>query len=165
MIIGLTGKNGAGKGVIAERLTAGGFAYVSLSDAIRDHLKERGIEVTRENLIEAGTALRRNGGPGVLAEKILSKLDADKNYVIDSIRNPFEVQTLKRRADFRLLLVISEEKERFERVKQRGRESDPHTLFEFRRLEAAEMTSGDPARQQLVETERLADAPAGTSIS
>ena len=158
MIIGLTGKNGSGKGVIADQLKVSGFVAVSLSDVIRDDLKERGVEVTRENLIEAGNALRHNGGAAVLAEKILAKLDADKNYVVDSIRNPAEVLALKRRSDFRLLLVTAGEAVRCDRVKRRGRESDPKSLEEFRRLEAAEMTSNDPAKQQLGLTEKLADA-------
>ncbi|MBI2338979.1 MAG: AAA family ATPase, partial [Deltaproteobacteria bacterium] len=69
MIIGLTGKNGSGKGEVAKLLTSSGFIYYSLSDVLRDELKKQGKEVTRENLIEIGNRLRTEGGPSVLADR------------------------------------------------------------------------------------------------
>lgn len=157
MIIGLVGKNGSGKGEVANFLTSIGFIYHSLSDIVREQLKNRDLEITRENLIEIGTEMRRQFGPSVLAERVLEKLDPDKNYVIDSIRNPFEAKALKKKSNFRLVNVVADEQIRFERVKARNRENDPQTLEEFRRLESAEMTRDDPSRQQLSATEELAD--------
>ncbi len=157
MIIGLVGKNGAGKGEVAEFLKKIGYSYYSLSDMIREELKTRSMDITRDNLIEIGTELRRNYGPSVLAERVLEKLEPDKNYVIDSIRNPFEVKALQKRGNFRLLKVAATEEVRFERVKTRQRESDAQSLEEFRRHESAEMTTDDPAKQQLSATEDLAD--------
>lgn len=158
MILGLIGRNGAGKGEVANFLQTLGFEYYSLSDLIREELTRRDLEITRENLIEVGNELRRKHGPAVLAERILERLELDKNYVIDSIRNPLEAQALKKRSNFRLVKVVADEAIRFDRVKARKRESDPETLDEFRRLEAAEMTGDDPSRQQLLQTEELADA-------
>jgi dCMP deaminase len=109
MIIGLTGKNGAGKGVSAEYFKRSGFAGFSLSDMIRLEVKKSGHHITRETLIETGRKLRADGGASVLAELVLEKLDVDKNYVIDSIRNPAEVKTLKRRKDFLLLCSDAEQ--------------------------------------------------------
>lgn len=157
MIIGLTGKNGSGKGEAAKLLVAGGFIYHSLSDVLRDELKNTGKEITRENLIELGNKLRHDGGPSVLADRVLAKLDPEKNYVIDSIRNPAEVKALRRRADFFLLNIEAPQKVRFERVKARGRENDPRTFEEFVRLEKIEEASTDPNKQQLNQTIALAD--------
>ncbi len=158
MILGLVGKNGAGKGEAAEFLKSIGYTYYSLSDMIREELKNRGMDVTRDNLIEIGTELRRHHGPSVLAERVLEKLDPDKNYVIDSIRNPYEAKALQKRSNFRLIKVTANEQVRFERVRDRSRENDAQTLEEFRRHESAEMTRDDPAKQQLSATEELADA-------
>lgn len=157
MIIGLIGKNGSGKGEVAKLLQSIGYHYHSLSDLVREEIKNRGLEITRENLITTGNELRKNFGPAVLGERVLEKLDPDKNYVIDSIRNPYETRALKKRPNFRLLKVTADEAIRFKRVKDRGRENDPQTLDEFRRLEALESTTDDPTRQQLTETEALAD--------
>ena len=157
MIVGLTGKNGSGKGEVAKLLTLSGFIYYSLSDVLRDELKKQGQEVTRENLIEIGNQLRHQAGPSVLADKVLAKLDPEKNYVIDSIRNPAEVKALKRRDDFFLLNISAPQKVRFERVKARGRENDPRTFDEFVKIEKIEDKSADPNKQQMNQTIALAD--------
>lgn len=157
MIIGLTGKNGAGKGVVADFLKAGGFAYYSLSDMIREDITSRGEIVSRETLIAAGRRLREDGGPSVLADKILPKLDIDKNYIVDSIRNPAEVRALRSRKDFFLVNVDADQKIRFERIKSRARENDPTEFNKFVELEERELKSADPAAQQLEATAALAD--------
>ena len=69
MIIGLTGKNAAGKGEVAEYLKKKGFSYFSLSDILRDEAKKRNLEPTRENLIPLGNELREKFGPNFLAKK------------------------------------------------------------------------------------------------
>src|SRR5574341_1390367 len=157
MIIGLTGRNGAGKGVIAEFLKQRGFIYTSLSDVLRDELKNQGQEVTRENLISLGNELRSKFGPSVLADKILKRLDHDKNYVVDSIRNPNEVMALRSRSDFTLVRVEAPLELRFKRIRDRGRENDPKSFEEFVRLEHVERSSQNPAHQQLDQTETLAN--------
>ena len=48
MIIGLTGPNAAGKGEVARYLERRGFHYFSLSDEIRDEVRQRGLEISRE---------------------------------------------------------------------------------------------------------------------
>jgi hypothetical protein len=54
MLIGLTGRNAAGKGEVAKYLQTKSFYYYSLSDAIRDELRSRKLEVSRESLIQVG---------------------------------------------------------------------------------------------------------------
>jgi dCMP deaminase len=157
MIIGLTGKNGSGKTAVSEYLKSRGFEYYSLSDEIRGEIRGRGLEITREILIEVGNELRREFGPGVLAERILKRLDEDRNYVIDSIRNPHEVEVFRRRKDFALLAVEAEPGVRFERSRRRGREGAAQTLDQFLEEEARELASDDPAGQQLEATRRQAD--------
>ena len=58
MIIGLTGKNGSGKGTVAEILKSRGFQYYSLSDSLRDELNRQKKNINRETLIETGNRLR-----------------------------------------------------------------------------------------------------------
>lgn len=157
MIIGLTGKNGAGKGAVADFLKASGFIYYSLSDVLREEMKKKGQKITRENLIKMGKNLRDEGGPSVLADKIIEKLDIDKNYIVDSIRNPAEVKILKSRKDFYLLNVDADQKLRFERIKARGRENDPQDFKKFVMLEKKELVSNDPNAQQLIATSKLSD--------
>jgi dCMP deaminase len=157
MIIGLTGRNGSGKTAVADYLRSRGFEYYSLSDEIRREIRNRGLEIARDILIEVGNELRSRFGPGVLAERILRALESDHNYVVDSIRNPSEVEVLRRRKDFTLLAVEADQERRFERSRSRGREKAAQTLERFIQEETRELDSNDPASQQLNETQRKAD--------
>jgi dCMP deaminase len=157
MIVGLTGKNGSGKTAVSEYLKSRGFEYYSLSDEIREEIRRRGLKITREILIEVGNELREKLGPGILAERIRSHLEDDRNYVIDSIRNPHEVEALRRCRNFTLLALEADEKVRFERSRQRGRENAAQTFQKFVEEEARELDSSDPASQQLHATCRKAD--------
>ncbi len=158
MIIGLTGKNGAGKGEAAEFLVQSGYVYHSLSDSLRDELNARKLEITRDNLTDVGTELRTKHGAGILAERILEKIPVGENAVVDSVRNPFEVEVLRRRKDFFLLAITAQAEIRFERIRNRGRENDPKTYEDFVKMEAREAQSDDPNAQQLNRTETMTDA-------
>ena len=149
MIIGLTGKNGSGKGEAAKFLRDRGFSYFSLSDALRDEAASRGLEPTRENLIQLGNELRADYGPSILAERILAKLDPDKNYAVDSIRHPLEVEVLRRRKDFVLAAVEASQRTRFDRMVVRKREGDPISFDDFVELEKREAESKTESDQQL----------------
>ena len=157
MIIGLTGKNGSGKTAVSEYLKNRGFTYFSLSDAIRAEIRTRGQDITRDLLINTGNELRSRFGAGVLAERILSVLNDDNNYVIDSIRSPYEVDVLRRRKDFTLLALEADPPVRFERSRLRGRELAAQTIEQFLQEEVRELSSNNPANQQLHSTMRMAD--------
>lgn len=158
MILGLSGRNGAGKGEVVRFLEARSFSAYSLSDVIREELRARGLEETRERMIETGNAIRARHGPGGLALRLVERLVPDRNVVVDSIRHPAEVAVLRERsASFRLLWVDAPEEVRFARLRARGRGGDPTTLAELRRLEQRELGSDDPAAQQLLAVRDLAD--------
>jgi dCMP deaminase len=156
MLIGLTGRNAAGKGEVARYLQKKSFYYYSLSDAIRDEIRSRGDEPTRERLIIVGNELRQRYGSKILAERILAKIEDDKHYVIDSIRNPAEVDAFRAAKHFKLIRVEAPADVRFKRILSRQRESDPKTLEEFIALENRE-AEGDDTSQNLVKVELMAD--------
>lgn len=156
MLIGLTGRNAAGKGEVARYLQRKSFYYYSLSDAIRDEIRSRGEQPTRERLIVVGNELRQRYGSNILAERTLAKIEDDKHYVIDSIRNPAEVDAFRAAKDFKLIRVEAPAEMRFQRILSRHRESDPRTLEEFITLEKRE-AEGDDTSQNLVKVELMAD--------
>ncbi len=158
MILGVSGLNGAGKGEVVRFLEARSFYAHSLSDVIRDELRERGLEESRELMIETGNAIRSADGPGGLATRLAGRLVSDRNYVIDSVRHPAEVEVLRALTGrFRLIWVDADEAVRLERIRARGRSGDPARLDELRRLEGAELGSDDPSTQQLLAVRELAD--------
>jgi len=158
MILGISGPNGAGKGEVVAWLQARSFYPLSLSDVVRDELRARGETETRDRMIETGQALRREGGPGVLADRLVAAILPDRNYVIDSIRHPAEVDALRRASPhFRLLWVEAAMATRLERLRARGRGGDPTTLSELEAVEARELGSPDPNAQQLLAVRDRAD--------
>lgn len=157
MIIGLTGENCAGKSTVCEYLRKKGFYYLSLSDVIREELTNEGINITRESLIKKGNALRGEFGPGILAKKILLKVENDKNYVVDSIRNAAEVEELKGTPGFFLFHIDAPQETRFRRMKMRKREGDPVTYDAFVRIEDIEKKSNDASHQSILDAVEKAD--------
>ncbi len=157
VIVGLTGKFAAGKGTVAELLAQRGFSYHSLSDVIREELKAREIAESRENLTEVGNSLRREHGPAALAIMIRDRLLDGGDHIVDSIRNPAEVEVLKLLPGFFLVGVDARRELRFERLLKRDRQGDPTTFEQFCALEDRETTSTDPTTQQLAATWRAVD--------
>ena len=153
-LIGLTGTNGSGKGEAATYFKKRGYAYFSLSDVIRDALRNDGKEDTRDNLIEKGNELRKKYGPDILARLAMEKVQ-DKT-VIDSIRNPSEVEYLRKEKEFILLAIDAPVELRYERVKRRGRQESASTLEEFIKKEKEEMTDSGKG-QQLHSCMKMAD--------
>lgn len=150
MIIGVAGRNGAGKGEFVQFLEARSFTVLSLSDAIRNELADRGLEETRERMIEVGQEMRRQSGPGALAQRLVKEFQPDRNYAIDSIRHPVEVEILRNCGQaFHLVWIDAKLETRFERMQSRGRNGDPTTIEELEALEERERGSDDPNAQQL----------------
>jgi dephospho-CoA kinase len=140
-------------------LGARGFSYLSLSDVIREEAKQRGLSTVRENLTALGNEMREQHGPGALAELTVSRMLADRNYAVDSIRHPAEVAALKRAGAgaFSLFHIFAPLEARFARSVARNRDGDAQTLQDFIRQEEREFASSNSASQQVLETERLAD--------
>jgi dephospho-CoA kinase len=147
-LIGLTGTNGAGKGEAVAYFRTRGYAAFSLSDVIRDELRERGEPASRDNLIRTGNELRQRFGPDVLARRTIDKVGGAGRAVVDSIRNLREVEFLRRQDGFVLLAIDAPVEVRFARVAVRGRDESAPDLDAFRKKEEEER-SGGAAGQQL----------------
>ena len=159
MIIGLTGKNASGKGEVAAYLKTKGFLYFSLSNELRKEAKEKGIKPVRENLIKLGNELREKFGANYLAKKINLKINNlikknKNNFVVDSIRSPYEAKELMKNKDFILVGVDAPIELRFKRLLERNRIGDAKTLEEFKQQEERENLKSD-TNQQLDETFKL----------
>ncbi|MBN2052446.1 AAA family ATPase [Candidatus Woesearchaeota archaeon] len=162
LIIGLTSFLGAGKTSVGDYLVQKkGFVFYSLSDVIREEITKKGQEITREKLQLTGNDLRRKFGNNILARRVLEKIGHSKkknHYVVDSIRNPAEVEALRKNKGFALWFIDAPIELRFERVRQRQREKDPITFNDFKASEDKELKSKDSANQQLLKCREMTDA-------
>jgi dCMP deaminase len=157
MILGLVGKNASGKGEVVRILRDGGFEVFSLSDELRVSLERQGLAPSRDALTTEGRRVRREHGPDALARWVVSRFTPGCNQAVDSIRNPEEVRFLRTRKDFFLVAVDAPVEVRFERARARARPGDPVDLGGFQAAEERELSSGDPAAQQMEATLALAD--------
>jgi dCMP deaminase len=155
MIIGISGSNGSGKDEIAKVLESMNFRHFSLSDMIREEIRSRGEEVTRDNLIRVGNEMRENEGASVLAKRAIEKVEDGENFAFSSIRNPSEVELFEKRDDFILIKVTTPIKVRFERIVARGKQGDPTSLEELKEKERQEMSS-NPNNQQIDKVAKMA---------
>lgn len=153
-LIGLTGTNCAGKGEAAAFFKKKRYACFSLSDMIREELEKRGQPVSRNNLIKMGNDLRERFGADILARRILEKVGS--KAVIDSIRNPKEVERLRRERGFILLAIEAPAELRYQRAQTRGRDESASTFEEFAAKEKEEM-NGMETGQQLKACLEMAD--------
>ncbi|KKQ17642.1 MAG: CMP/dCMP deaminase zinc-binding protein [Berkelbacteria bacterium GW2011_GWA1_36_9] len=156
MILGVTGSYASGKDTVAEILKSKGFVHFSLSDVLREELAKNKKEITRENLINLGNDLRKKYGPSILAEKLIKKLEENKNYIISSIRNPKEIGPFLAKGNFHLIFIDSLARVRYRRMIKRNRnEKDAVSFREFMKNESFE-NSKDETKQQLNECKKIA---------
>jgi dCMP deaminase len=151
MFLGFTGPNAAGKGEAIKYLVDNHrFTAFSLSDILRNELKNRSVEINRDNLISLGNELRAKDGPAVLAKMTSMKIKNMPQAVIDSIRNPSEIEELRKNLkNFILIGVTADIKARYERAKSRAREGEAFISFEEFKAKEAKENSNDPNAQQL----------------
>ena len=149
MIIGITGTLAAGKGTIVEYLVSKGFKHYSVREFLINILKEKGVEINRDSMVELANELRKKFGNGYIMEELYKKASLDKNAVIESIRAVGEIETLKKKKDFILFAVDANQKIRYERSLKRGSVTDNIGFEKFAEQENREMTTEDPHKQNL----------------
>ena len=156
MIIGLAGTMGSGKGELSSLLQKKGFSYITISDIIRKELLKRNLPLKREELQNLGNELREKHGNDYWAKKAIEKIDLNKNWVIDGIRNPGEIEELKNIPNFFLIGIDAPENLRLIRAKRRKRvidgriSSDSKKEKEFKTLELRDRGINEPEHGQQV---------------
>lgn len=123
ILIGFTGSFGSGCSFIAENhLTSKGYGYISLSKILKGLYKQefgRDPE-KRSDLQDYGNELRGNDPSRLSKEaiKLIEESPSISQWVIDSIKNPFEVKFFRDKyPGFYLIGVFAEYSIRWERKK------------------------------------------------
>jgi len=153
-VIGIIGPIGSGKDTAAEYVAEKlHVSYFQISAPLKDIVRERGLEPTRENLVTLGRATAREFGAEYLAKILLSKI---KDVgVISGMRQLAQIDYLRNNARLILVAVDAEPRIRFQRSKGRGKLGEATTLKSFVEKERAENSA--PHVQRLFECMKLAD--------
>ncbi|HMM11474.1 MAG TPA: AAA family ATPase [Bacteroidales bacterium] len=159
MIIGITGTLGAGKGTIVDYLTTKkGFRHFSVRNYLVQALIERGLPVNRDAMTDLANELRELHGPAYIVDQLFEEASkAEGSAIIESIRTPGEISSLRSKGPFVLLAVDADPAIRFNRIRNRGSETDSVDYQTFIANEQREMHSTDPNHQNLAECIRQAD--------
>ena len=157
-IIGITGTLGAGKGTVVEYLVKNrNFNHYSVSGFLKDELIKVNKEVNRTNLQDVANEIRTSKGPDFITQQLFKIAESkQENAIIESIRNPKEVDFIKSKGG-QMLAVTADQKIRFERIKLRQSEKDNVTFEEFRKQEEKEFQNTDPNAQNLPKCIEMSD--------
>ena len=159
IIIGITGTIGAGKGTLVEYLVSKkGFVHYSVRGFLIEEISKRNLLANRDNMVSVANELRAENSPSHITDCLFEQAkQSGKDAVIESIRTPGEVDSLRRKGNFCLLAVDADPTVRYERIVQRNSETDHISFEEFLSNEQREMTSSDPNKQNLSKCIAIAD--------
>lgn len=159
LIIGITGTLGAGKGTIVKYLVEKkNFTHLSVSDYLKKVISKKNLSVNRQNMVKIANDIRKKHGASYIVDVLLKKANRKRgNVVIESLRTPAEIQSLKKQGEFYLFAVDAKRKARYERIRERQSEKDNVTFKKFVKSEKQEMKSSDPTKQNLAKCIKMAD--------
>lgn len=158
MIIGIVGTICSGKSVFSEMLQKADFTRLSFSDEVREEVRKRNIPIERKLLQDIGNEMREKYGADYWAKRVISKMQKGKNYVVEGIRNPGEIEALRKLNGFVLMGVDAPIEKRIDWIKKREKDSDPKTEKEIMMIDARDRGIGEASSGQQTEAcFRMAD--------
>jgi len=159
VVIGITGTLGAGKGTIVEFVKENyNFTHYSVREYLIEEIKNRKLKVDRDSMTMVANELRASHSPSYITDQLyLKAISKNTNCIIESIRTPGEITSLKKKASFYLFAVDADPKVRYERISIRKSDTDSIDYKTFLANEAREMNTADPNKQNLSKCISMAD--------
>lgn len=158
-IIGITGTLGAGKGTIVDYLREHyGYKHYSVRQYLIEEATRRGMELNRDTFVVVANDLRAQHSPSYITDQLyLQAAENGENAIIESVRTPGEVLSLRQHEHFLLFGVDADPEIRYQRIVGRASETDQVSYETFLSNEQREMSSTDPNHQNIGRCMQMAD--------
>ncbi|MBI2632060.1 AAA family ATPase [Candidatus Pacearchaeota archaeon] len=158
MIIGVVGPIASGKSMLSDALVKRGFIKLSFSAEVREEAAKKNILIRRKELQDLGNEMRLKEGKDYWAKRIIAKMREGENYVVEGIRNLSEVESLRKLNNFILVAVDAPIEKRYQWIMIRGKDSDPSSLEDVKKIDARDRGEGEEAHgQQSAKCVEMAD--------
>ena len=145
LVVGLTGMPGAGKSIVVDIARDLGYDIVTMGDVVREQTRQRGLELTPQNVGKVMLELRAEGGNFVIAKKCIPKIEnqSSRKVLVDGLRSQFEADIFKEHFQkFTVIAVHASPHIRFQRLSRRGRSDDPKVWEVFHERDMRELGVG-----------------------
>lgn len=146
IVIGIVGPIASGKSLASDYLKDRGFEYTSLGDRVREEAKKKNLPITREVLQNLGNELREKFGGAILAEMTTDLIkESGGNLVIDSVRNPEEIEFLRKNFNAKIIGIDASENLRLQWYMERAKErnEDTETIEAFYKANTKDLGVGE----------------------
>jgi dephospho-CoA kinase len=143
-VVAIAGMPGAGKGLVSSIAQSRSIPVFVCGDVIREETERRGFPTTPENMGRVMLSIRREQGPGVVAERLIPRIasSASRVVVVEGVRSMDEVEALMQDHTVTILAVHASPRTRYERLVRRGRSDDPKSWEEFVERDSRELSVG-----------------------
>jgi len=151
IVIGITGTLGAGKGTIVDYLVREKcFRHYSVRAFLIREISKSGMKIDRDSMTHVANKLRADHTPSYITDQLYEEaIKEGASCVIESIRTPGEIASLRNKKGFFLMAVDADPKLRYQRIRERNSETDEVSFETFLSNELREMHSDDPDKQNL----------------
>ncbi|MFA5076136.1 MAG: AAA family ATPase [Patescibacteria group bacterium] len=130
IILGFAGLLCSGKGTAAEyfKINHGATTY-RFSTILRDLLHRVYLEESRDNMIRISECVRHEFGEDILSKAIAGDAAKDTNnlVIVEGIRRMTDIEHLAKLPNFILIEIFADPQKRYQRLVQRGENSDDKT--------------------------------------
>ena len=146
-IIAFAGMPFSGKSEAVQIAKDMNIPIIRMGDTIWDETKNRGLELTDQNVGKIANDMRKEHGMDIWAQRTFEKIKSMKDkklLVIDGVRNIEEIEFLENNLgkDFLLIAVQVSDEERYKRAMSRGREDDSLDINKIKERDRREISWG-----------------------
>lgn len=146
VILGLTGLMGSGKSHISKLFEVDSdFKIIRLGEYLRKNIvsKDKSVQNLENEALGIKTKLSQGSLGEFFAKEIDQCLKDKKILVVDSIRTKEDINFFgKKSCYFKMVMILSNQTLRYNRIVMRGRDFDPKNINEFHNHDHWEMEFG-----------------------